>query len=134
MIRNILSIISGTVTGIIVTLISRIFLIIQFPFPEELNWELVADQNTYIASIPDYGLWLFIATHSLGAFLTGLITSLIARKNRILVGSVALLAFLILLFFFIIKLTFPEWFLWADLSLTILFGYFGIYVGSRRTV
>lgn len=134
MIRNILAILSGAATGVIIMLLARIFFFILHPYPEELNWASVSDRNQYIAQLPLMAHWSMIGLHALGTFLAGLITSVIAKNRRITMGVISFSILLIFIIFNIFGYEYPLWVYLADTVVTGLFGLLGAYVGSRRAV
>lgn len=134
MIRNVIAIVSGSITGIILLLIARVLLFSQNPFPDNLNWDNPSDRIVYVASLDNNALYLSILSHFISTFLAGLIASLIARQKRILIGYSSAMILLFMIVIYSIGLSYPIWFYIVDILITALGGILGTYVGSRRTV
>lgn len=134
MLKNILSLISGIVIGLLIILIIRVMILTRFPFSETMDWFSVPDRNEYIASLPEEGLWYYIFAHILGAFFGALITALIPNKWRFIFGMTATA---IIVGYTIIEskdLIYPEWHRISDPVITLSMGMLGAYIGSRRVV
>jgi len=134
MVRKTLAIIAGLLTGLLVILLVRTMSLAKYPFPDTLDWTDSAHRNEYIAALPDAAFLIVIASHMLGAFLAGLIASLISRKDRFAIGIVAGL----LLFTFVLIANFtheyPKLYMMSDILLTAVAGFVGAAFGMRRVV
>lgn len=132
--RKTLAIILGLLTGMIVILLVRTMSLAKYPFPSNLDWKNILDRNQYIASLPDAAFVIIIASHLIGAFLAGLISSLVSRKDRFTVGIVSVL--LIFVFVLIVNFTheYPKIYMMIDVLLTAVAGFFGAAFGKKRVV
>lgn len=132
--RKILAVVAGLLTGLMTILLVRTMSLAKYPFPENLDWTDTLDRNTYIASLPDAAFLIVIGSHILGAFLTGLIASLITRKDRFTIGIIAGL----LLFAFVLVANFtheyPKLYMMSDVLLTAISGFSGAAFGMKRVV
>lgn len=132
--RKILAIVSGLLTGIIVILLIRTMSLARYPFPEGLDWLDSVHRNQYIATLPDAAFWMTIISQMLSAFLAGLITALIAIKDRFGTGLISV--FFLFAFVLIANFTheYPTWFMMMSVLCTAIGGFVGAAIGNRRVV
>mgnify|MGYP000203097047 CR=1 FL=1 len=132
--RNILAYITGILTGFLVVVITRTITLSYYPFPEELTWFDSQDMELYINSLPDGAFWAQIVAHIVGAFLAGLITSLVNRKGRFIHGIIA--GGVIFVFTIVSNFTFgfPGWYIIVDTLLTGVAAFAGASFGQSRDV
>ncbi|MEE9438442.1 MAG: TIGR04086 family membrane protein [Saprospiraceae bacterium] len=130
--RKIMALFAGIATGLLVILILRVINISYFPFPDNLTWKDSSDMATYFTNLPDKAFILYIFSHAIGAFLAGLISSLVSQKNRFTIGIIA--GFFIFVFVFIINFTydFPRLFLMVDILATAIAGFTGAILGNKK--
>ncbi len=132
--RKILAVISGLLTGLIVILLIRTMSLAKYPFPADLDWTDGNHRDLYIASLPDAAFIIVIASHMLGAFLAGLIASLVCRYDRFSTGIIA--ALLIFAFVLVANFTheYPKLYMMIDVLLTAVAGFAGAAFGRQRVV
>jgi len=83
---------------------------------------------------PDAAFIIVIVSHVVAVFLTGMIASLISRKDRFTVGIIA--ALLLFAFILVENFTFeyPKIYMMVDVLLTAVFGFAGASFGRNRIV
>ena len=132
--RKILAIVAGFLTGMLVVLLTRTVSLAKYPFPEDLDWLNGEHRNQYIAALPDAAFIIVIASHMLGAFLAGLIASLITRKDKFVVGVLAALILFVLVLVANFTHEYPKLYMMLDVLLTAVAGFSGAAFGAKRVV
>lgn len=129
-----MSILLGVAIGLMIILIIRVVALTYYEFPGDLTWFNPEDMNTYFKSLPDSAFILLISSHIIGSFLTSLITSLIAIKNRFAMGIIA--GSVIFVFIVVVNFTFefPVLYVMSDTLLSAVAAFAGASFGQGRDV
>ena len=129
MVRTIISLISGVAAGGLAVGLIQTIALNMYPLEPGISEQQL--QET-LANMPMGYYWFLISSHIIGAFAAGLVTSLINRNHRVKKGLIAAGVILILTFIMNYNSPFPGWAKATDVSLTVLTGAFGSWLGSRR--
>lgn len=132
--RNILAVVAGLITGMI--LIAAIEYVGHqiYPLPEGLDMHDPDAIRAYLETAPTGSLWMVILAYAIGAFDAGLVSSVIARQDS---RRVALICGLFLLAFGLINLFLiphPAWFWVLSLAVFLPSAYLGSLLGNRPKI
>ena len=131
MVRFIVSLVSGVAVGGLVVALLQTIARNMYP----LSLGLTDDQTTQALSQMPIGFyWFLIASHFVGAFGAGLVTSLINKKYRVRLGLLATGVILILTFISNYHSPYPDWAKVTDVTLTIAAGVIGSRLGASKPV
>jgi len=118
----------------LIIVVFRVVIFSYYPFSEHLTWKDSQDMNTYFNGLPDAAFAMIIASHTIGALLGTLITSLISKYARftsgIITGSIIFSIILVVNFTY----DFPPLYLMIDTFLTGIAAFAGSAFGKGRKI
>ncbi|NNF37006.1 MAG: hypothetical protein HKN68_23080 [Saprospiraceae bacterium] len=129
MVRYIVSLISGIAAGGLAVGLIQTIALNMYPMDPSLTEQQIQEA---LASMPNGYYWFNISSHILGAFGAGIVTAVINKKHQLKLGMIAAIVILVLTFLMNYKASFPDWVGATDVSLTILSGAIGAFIGSRK--
>ena len=130
MVRTIISLISGIGAGGLAVGLIQTIALNMYPMDPGLSEQQLQE---ILAKMPSGYYWFLISSHIIGAFAAGLVTSIINKNHKVKKGLLAASVILILTFIMNYNSPFPGWAKASDVSLTVLAGALGSWLGSRRT-
>lgn len=130
MVRYIVSLISGIAAGGLAVGLIQTIALNMYPLDPGLTEQQIQEA---LANMPNGYYWFNIASHIIGAFGAGIVTAVINKNHKLKLGIIAALVILVLTFLMNYKATFPDWVGATDVSLTILSGAIGAFIGSRNS-
>ena len=130
MLKNVLSVIAGLVTGMITISLIHMVSGMIYPMPQGINPSNIEAFNEWLKTMPTGAFILVLFAHSFGAFDGGLVASLIAQKEKkmhcgLIVGAIILVAGIAN----IMMIWHPLWFKIIDLILYVPAAYIGTKIG-----
>lgn len=131
MLRNIIAVLFGIIGGgLIVGLIQQVGHK-KYGSADGISLEDIEGLTEFIQTLPTEAFLFVILAHCTGAFMAGIIASKLASNTHFTLGLIA--AFAILLATLVTVFSIPgqpDWVLYTDPSLTLLFGWLGAKIGS----
>ena len=131
MLRNILAVIIGLVTGMLFNMALVILNTALHPMPEGVTFEDAEGMATYIAGLPLLALLIILVAHVGQAFVGGLVAAAISRNASMavamVVGGMSLIAGLMNM----LSMPLPAW-MWIEMPLYLLGAWFAARIVLAR--
>ncbi len=132
--RQLLSIIAGLVTAVLIIIMAQMIKEGLYPTPLDLNYSNKSAVDQWFATLPSKAFWIIAISHCLAAFAAGLISALVSEGNRIIFGMISFSVIFVSVLIYLFTYNLPTWFVVTDTVATALLGFSGVVLGSKRMI
>lgn len=105
-----------------------------YPQPPGMDIHSHEALSNWMNTLPNKVYIIIALSHGLGAFASGLISSLVSGSNRLTFGIIGFCAIFIPVMIYLFTYHFPVWFVVTDTVITAILGFIGAITGSARYV
>ena len=132
--RNIIAIVGGLIAGFVTVALLQSISVIMYPMPEGLSPEDPEAMGEWVKTLPIAALLIVLASHGLGAFVAGCVSSLL-RGGTWYAGAAGLgVFFLVGGIFNLLWIPHPLWFAVADLIIYVPAALIGAAIMPSKAV
>ncbi len=131
MVKDISAIVVAVIVGLLVSVIGMMIYTNLYPYPIDVNPSDKVSMTGFLNHLPNKAYAIKILINIISAFSATLLATLISQQKKRF-GFLSLLIFIGIIIFRDSKYDYPELYFVVGLSLTIISGLFGSYLGSRN--
>lgn len=132
MLRNIFAVIAGVVGGFVSIALVQSLGSTTFPDPTGLNTQDIESIRNYFGELPLGALIVILAAWAIGAFISGLIGSIVAKNKKLKTGMVSGVILLLFAVMNVVAIPYPSWFKIVGTLMFIPFAYMGAKSFHRK--
>ncbi|MGD1318472.1 hypothetical protein [Chryseobacterium sp. 2R14A] len=110
MLRNILAVVAGIITGSICIWLIETLNHILYPFPEGIKPNDIEGFKSYVENLPFLGKFMVIVGYSIGAVVSGFVSTKIAKNGKLTAAAICGIIFMVFTIYNMTVLPTPFWF------------------------
>ena len=130
--RSIIGVIVGVLAGVLVISLIQMAGHMMYPTPEGVDMKDPAVVTEYMKDAPFGAIFMVLVAYVLGAFVAGLVSTLIGQVNHIKLGLICGVILLLAVIMTLYSIPHPMWFMAASIVLTVPVAIFGAKLATKK--